>query len=382
MAIDFNSKVTGPGSSVDSNVAVFSGTTGKVVKDSGFKIAKSVPADAKFTDTVVSVNNTLTSDSTSAALSAAQGKALKNLVDGKAASNHTHSNYAASSHTHSNYVLNSNGGNISIHADSDSSSASEYALIKAGHNELKVISSAGGSTVTKGQDKLQFNGYSVYHKGYKPSLSDLGAAASNHTHSNYAASSHTHNYAGSSSAGGNANAAVKLVTARSINGTNFDGTGNITTANWGTARNFTIGNSTKSVNGSGNMSWSLSEIGAAASNHTHSNYAASNHSHDYLPLAGGTLSKPVTVQTATATSDDEAMYVAKRTANGGEIRFGIGGSGKAGMYSPNLEQWLVYTDGSNVSYCMRNEWSGKMFHLAFRVGGGLSGQPGFITFSC
>ena len=96
------------------------------------------------------------------------------------------------------------------------------------------------------------------------------AAAKSHTH-DYAASNHTHNYAGSSSAGGNANAAVKLATARSINGTNFDGSGNITTANWGTARTITIGSTGKSVNGSGNVSWSLSEIGA-------------------LPTAGGTVS--------------------------------------------------------------------------------------------
>ena len=47
-----------------------------------------------------------------------------------------------------------------------------------------------------------------------------------------AAKNHTHNYAGSSSAGGSANSAVKLATARAINGVNFDGTGNITvTAN-------------------------------------------------------------------------------------------------------------------------------------------------------
>ena len=90
-----------------------------------------------------------------------------------------------------------------------------------------------------------------------------------------AASSHTHNYAGSSSAGGAANSATKLATARSINGTNFDGTGNITTANWGTARTITIGNTGKSVNGSGNISWSLSEIGAAAASHTHNYIPAS-----------------------------------------------------------------------------------------------------------
>ena len=269
------------------------------------------------------------------------------------------------------------GGNITIHADNDASSANEYALIKAGHNELKVASSAGGGTVTRGQDKLTFNGNIVYHAGRKPTLSELGAAASNHSHSNYAASSHehnylnvkgtntinstandttakwgahknsvhwytetgklngqpsqwgylvnigqnsevhqvwmtqssgdllhrggngdgwsgswrtildssnystwaaakshSHNYAGSSSAGGNANAAVKLATARTL----------------------TIGNKGKNFDGSGNVSWSLSEIGAAASNHTH-NYAASNHNHDsaYLKLSGGTLSGQLTV---------------------------------------------------------------------------------------
>lgn len=61
---------------------------------------------------------------------------------------------------------------------------------------------------------------------------------------------------------GNADTATKLQTGRNINGTLFDGTRNITTAQWGTARNLTIGKSTKSVNGSANISWTLSEIGA------------------------------------------------------------------------------------------------------------------------
>lgn len=39
---------------------------------------------------------------------------------------------------------------------------------------------------------------------------------------------------------------------------------------WTTARTITIGSTGKSVNGSGNVSWTLSEIGAAASSHTHS----------------------------------------------------------------------------------------------------------------
>ena len=44
---------------------------------------------------------------------------------------------------------------------------------------------------------------------------------------------HTHNYAGSSSAGGNANAAVKLATARKIGSASFDGTADITLSQMG-----------------------------------------------------------------------------------------------------------------------------------------------------
>lgn len=67
---------------------------------------------------------------------------------------------------------------------------------------------------------------------------------------------------------GNAGTATALQTPRNINGTPFDGSADITTANWGTARLLTIGLTGKSVNGSGNVSWSLSEIGAAAADAT------------------------------------------------------------------------------------------------------------------
>ncbi|MFQ2789955.1 tail fiber domain-containing protein [Aeromonas caviae] len=82
----------------------------------------------------------------------------------------------------------------------------------------------------------------IYTTAWKPNADDVGALPS----------------------GGTAVAATKLATARQINGTNFDGSGNITTANWGTARTLTIGNAAKSVNGAGNVSWSLAEIGAVS----------------------------------------------------------------------------------------------------------------------
>lgn len=53
-------------------------------------------------------------------------------------------------------------------------------------------------------------------------------------YSNYAATKgHTHNYAGSASAGGNANAAVKLANARKIGSASFDGTADITLSQMG-----------------------------------------------------------------------------------------------------------------------------------------------------
>lgn len=58
--------------------------------------------------------------------------------------------------------------------------------------------------------------------------------------------------------------ASTLVTARKINGTNFDGSVDVTTTSWGTGRNLSVGNATKNIDGSSDMSFSLSEIGAQA----------------------------------------------------------------------------------------------------------------------
>lgn len=114
---------------------------------------------------------------------------------------------------------------------------------------------------------------------------------------------------------GNATTSTKLATARSINGTNFDGSGNITTATWGTARTLTIGNTGKSVNGRGNVSWSLSEIGAAASNHTHS----------YLPLSGGTMTGNISYRGSKATYKMIEFIDNSSDAYGNGIAIGGGG---------------------------------------------------------
>lgn len=100
-----------------------------------------------------------------------------------------------------------------------------------------------------------------------------------HTHNNKLlldeiTENHINKYASSSSKGGPATSTVKLQTARTVNGTSFDGTSNITTANWGAARILKVGNTAKSVNGSANITWNLDEIGT-------------------LPTAGGNMTGPI-----------------------------------------------------------------------------------------
>ena len=102
--------------------------------------------------------------------------------------------------------------------------------------------------------------------------------------STFAPSSHTHNYAGSSSAGGAADSAIKL----------------------NTSRNITIGNSTKSFDGTTNLSWSLNEIGIP----TKSDIAACA-----VMYGGTTLSSSATV------TDSAAQYkvISRSTGSTGDI---------------------------------------------------------------
>lgn len=73
--------VTGPVSSTDAHVAIFDGTNGKVIKDSGFTIGVSVPADAKFTDTRDNAFATITpANAANTAVAAVTGNTTKVLA--------------------------------------------------------------------------------------------------------------------------------------------------------------------------------------------------------------------------------------------------------------------------------------------------------------
>lgn len=165
----------------------------------------------------------------------------------------------------------------------------------------------------------------------------------------------------------NASTATTLATARTINGTSFNGSANITTANWGTARTLTIGNTGKSVNGSANVSWSLSEIGAAAASHgTHVTYsttaplvagtasagsaatvARTDHVHPaQTSVSGnaGTATKLATARTINGTSFDGSAAIT--TANWGTARtLTIGNTGKSVNGSGNVS-WSLSEIGA------------------------------------
>ena len=398
--------VTGPSSSVDSHVVTFNGSTGKIVKDSGFTIAKSVPSDAKFTDTIYTLPTasssvlggvkigsnitlssgviSLTKDNVTSALgytpptsnttySAGTGLTLTGTSFSLSNSGVTAGSYGPTANVSGSNGTTINVPQITVDAMGRVTSVTNRVYTSVDNNTTYSVVGANGSTglVKNGSSVTSASGYTAcpiisgvpYYKdtnttytlgsfGITATAAELNycdgvtsniqtqlnaKAASSHTHSYLPLSggtmtgnitysskgncyigsgdkdaassvggalgnlvisswqgvsfttSCTGTYAGKTAVGincrtgqvyaagftgplaGNSSTSTKLATARTINGTGFDGSANITTVNWGTARTLTIGSTGKSVNGSGNVSWSLSEIGAAAASHTHTN---------------------------------------------------------------------------------------------------------------
>lgn len=128
------------------------------------------------TDTWRGIQNNLTSDSTTDSLSAAQGKALKTLVDGKAAANHTHSQYLTAHQDISGKVDKSEAGANSLLA----TLTTTWTSIPTDNTYFVRQDTGGGNTF----GRVKFSTLWSYIKGkgdaiYQPKGS---YAASNHTH--------------------------------------------------------------------------------------------------------------------------------------------------------------------------------------------------------
>lgn len=244
-------------------------------------------------DTWRGIQDNLISSSTTESLSAAQGKILKELVDGKAPSSHTHTKsevglgnvdntadatksvkYAISAGSASSAAaLTSNAGSSTqpVYFSGGKPVACSYTLGKSvpadalftdhtyGNMKGATSSSAGSAGLVPAPnigEQLKFlradgtwviptnTTYSVgtsSYLGITKLYTETGSATDGTMTQNAITSalngksptSHTHNYAGSSSAGGAATSAIKLSTPRKIGNASFDGTADITLSQMG-----------------------------------------------------------------------------------------------------------------------------------------------------
>jgi hypothetical protein len=244
-------------------------------------------------DTWRGIQDNLISSSTTESLSAAQGKILKELVDGKAPSSHTHTKsevglgnvdntadatksvkYAISAGSASSAAaLTSNAGSSTqpVYFSGGKPVACSYTLGKSvpadalftdhtyGNMKGATSSSAGSAGLVPAPnigEQLKFlradgawviptnTTYSVgtsSYLGITKLYTETGSATDGTMTQNAittalngkSATGHTHNYAGSSSAGGAATSAIKLSTPRKIGNASFDGTADITLSQMG-----------------------------------------------------------------------------------------------------------------------------------------------------
>ena len=244
-------------------------------------------------DTWRGIQDNLISSSTTESLSAAQGKILKELVDGKAPSSHTHTKsevglgnvdntadatksvkYAISAGSASSAAaLTSNAGSSTqpVYFSGGKPVACSYTLGKSvpadalftdhtyGNMKGATSSSAGSAGLVPAPnigEQLKFlradgawviptnTTYSVgtsSYLGITKLYTETGSATDGTMTQNAittalngkSATGHTHNYAGSSSTGGAATSAIKLSTPRKIGNASFDGTADITLSQMG-----------------------------------------------------------------------------------------------------------------------------------------------------
>ena len=147
------------------------------------------------------------------------------------------------------YTVTNSGGSVSAGQFTNTSYSSTVA--NNYNTNVSRPTSSRVSSADKVNSTLSFSAGGFSTKSFNGS--------SNQTVNIPTHTSHLTNNSGFITSSGNAGSATKLQTARTINGTSFNGTANITTANWGTTRSIYIQDATAtntssavSVNGGGN----------------------------------------------------------------------------------------------------------------------------------
>ena len=160
--------VVGPSSSTDGHIAIFDGATGKVIEDSGFTIATSVPENAVFTDTTYDVFDT-TNDGLVPAADGAGETDMFLKGDGTWAAP-ANTEYTFANGSDGSFTVTPTGGSaqtVSIGKPATAGTADEVA------HDLSITLGASGTAQT-------FNGSADLSVTVTPAA--IGAAEAVHTH--------------------------------------------------------------------------------------------------------------------------------------------------------------------------------------------------------
>ena len=197
------------------------------------------------------------------------------------------------------YTVTNNGGSVSAGQFANTTYTSST-VANSYNTNISRPTSSRSSSADKVNSTLSFAAGSFSTKSFNGSVA-VTVNVPTHT-------SHLTNNSGfitsSASISGNAGSATKLQTARTINGTSFNGTANITTANWGTTRSIYIQDATAtntssavSVNGGGNAYLKLPtniKVGTLTATGEVTAYSDIRLKTDIQPLKNRGYIKPVT----------------------------------------------------------------------------------------
>ena len=218
--------VTAPSSSTNAHVAVLDGSTGKVIKDSGYTIGTSVPSNAAFTDTDMKVRQSLTSSNLNRPLlmSYQQNTATSTVDNVVFRNNSIYANPSTGTITANKF--NGNASSASK-LTTDAGSATQPVYFSEGvptvcsYQLNKTVPSNAVFTDTTYSSKSEANGgtdVSLVTTGEKYNWNRKSNLVLGNT--SYTALAGSTKYAGSSTQGGAATSAEKLTNTSNIGNTN------------------------------------------------------------------------------------------------------------------------------------------------------------------
>ena len=296
----------------------------------------------------ITIVDNLTSTLTDAALSANQGRVLKDMIDsanlgdfdlsGYSKTSHTHSNYSVTSHTHTAYSPTghthtiANITNLQSTLDGKSGTGHTHSAYSPTSHTHSNYSTTGHTHTIANITNLQSSldgksGTGHTHSNYSPTghthtianITNLqstldGKSGTGHTHSAYSPTSHTHS--------------------------NYSTTGHTHTAYSPTGHTHTIANIT-------NLQSTLDA--KSGTGHSHSNYSVTSHTHSLSAL--------------TSTAHTHSVIVGSYTSNGGQQAPNYFGKNRVGALMMNT------TVNGNSDY---KDWLFMDCYSGNDVGGGVA----------